>query len=227
MKKVLPFIFILSLLLSACGALGAAAPSDATATISPEEIRATADGLVYDMLTQTAAAMPTNTPIPPTNTPLPPPTATITLVPTTSSILNGTPTTAANAVATSLSPTTVAALPTSTSASPGTFACTEQPLLNWTGDSVQLSVTNNVKDSTANVFLCITTPYGEAGYINVPLVKSNSVQVPYGIYSATAWVDGKTDFNAHVGFEIKSSGNVQLVIENGQIFLRGGCAPNC
>lgn len=222
MKKALPYIFILSLLLSACSALSGAAPADATATISPEDIRATADGLVYDMLTQTAAAMPSNTPLPPTETPLPPPTATITLVPTLS-VAGATPTAIG---APALSPTAIV-IPTSTRASASSFACTEQPLLNWTGDSVRLTVTNNVKDTTANVFLCITTPHGESGYINVPLVKSNSVEVPYGVYSATAWVDGKKSFNAYVGFEVKSSGNIQLVIENGQLFLRGGCAPGC
>ncbi|MBT3187371.1 MAG: hypothetical protein HN736_10050 [Anaerolineae bacterium] len=220
MKYLIPFILIISILLSGCSALGAAAPAaDATATISAEDIRATADVMVYDMLTQTQAAMPpTNTPLPPTN---PPPTATIAIP--TLSVLDGSPTVSAIGTI-----STTVAIPTNTKTSSGGFACTEQPLLEWTGDSVQLSVTNNVKNSTANVFLCITTPYGEAGYISVPLVKSNSVQIPYGIVSATAWVDGeKKDFNAHVGFEVKNSSNIQLVIENGQIFFRAGCAPNC
>jgi hypothetical protein len=221
MKRLIPTILILSILLSGCGALGAAPAADATATISPEEIRATADAMVYDMLTQTAAAMPTE--VPPTNTPVPPAaTPTITLVPTLS-ILDGSPTVSAIATST----TAGFVIPTSTKASSSTYPCTEKPLTDWTGDSVQLSVSNYVKDSTANVFLCITTPYGEAGYISVPVVNVSSVQVPYGLYTATAWVDGKKDFNATTGFEIKSPGNVQIVIENGQIFFRAGCAPGC
>ncbi|MBT3336489.1 MAG: hypothetical protein HN855_00895 [Anaerolineae bacterium] len=217
MKRLLPLILLSSILLSACGALGAVAPEETTPTVSAEDIRATADAMVYDMLTQTQAAMPTNTPVPPTNTPLPPPTATITLIPT---LADGeVPTVIATSAAAVVVPTT--------SASTSTFPCTEKPLLEWTGESVQLSITNNVKNSTANVFLCITTPYGEAGYINVPVVKSNSAQIPYGIISATAWVDGKKDFNATTGFEIKNPSSVQLVIEDGKLFFRAGCAPNC
>lgn len=223
MKHLIPTIIILSILLSGCGALGGAPAADATATISPEEIRATADAMVYDMLTQTQAAMPP-TMVPPTNTPLPPPaTPTITLVPTLS-VLDGSPTVSAIATST----TAGLVIPTSTqSTSSSTYPCTEKPLTEWTGDSVQLSVANYVKDSTASVFLCITTPYGEAGYISVPVVNVSSVQVPYGIYTATAWVDGKKDFNATTFFEIKNSGNVQIVIENDQIFFRAGCAPGC
>ena len=215
MKYIIPFILVLSLLLSGCSALGVAEPAaDATATISPEDIRATADVMVYDMLTQTQAAMPTNTMAPPTD--VPPPPATFTLVPT---------------IAVDIVPTVAVAapviVPTNTRVSTSAYPCTEQPLLEWTGESVQLSVTNTVKDSTANVYLCITTPYGEAGYISVPVVKSNTVMIPYGVVSATAWVDGKKDFNASVGFEVKNSTNIQLIIENGQLFFRAGCAPNC
>ena len=221
MKRLIPFILILSIALSGCSALGLDTVAvDATATISAEEIRATADVMVYDMLTQTQAAMPTNTMIPPTNTPLPAATATITLVPT---LVIGDVATATGAV---VAPAVV--IPTNTKAlSTSLYPCTEKPLLEWTGESVQLSVSNNVKNSTANVFLCITTPYGEAGYINVPVLKSNTVQVPYGVFTATAWVDGKRDFNATTGFAIKSSANVQLVIEEGKLFFRSGCAPDC
>lgn len=222
MKRLIPLILLFSFLLSACGALGATTADDATPTISPEDIRATADVMVYDMLTQTQSAMPTNTLVPPTNTPLPPATATITLVPT-QSTLDGSPT--VSAVATS--PTSLV-IPTNTSTSSGGYACTEKPLTEWTGESVQLTVSNYEKDSTANVFLCITTPYDEAGYISVYVDNTSTVQVPYGIFTATAWVDGtKRDFNATTWFEVKSSANIQLVIENGQLFFRSGCAPNC
>ncbi|OQY35832.1 MAG: hypothetical protein B6I38_01115 [Anaerolineaceae bacterium 4572_5.1] len=216
MKRLIPFILLFSFLLSACGAIETA---PTTPTVSPEDIRATADAMVYDMLTQTQAALPTNTMIPPTNTPLPPATATITLIPTFGA-LDGSPT--VSAIATF--PTAALVVPTTSSTG---YACTKQPLTGWSSPSVQLSVTNNVKNSTANVFLCITTDQGEAGYINIPLVKSNSASVPYGCYSATAWVDGKKDFNATTTFCIKSPGNVQLIINENRIDLQAGCAPNC
>ena len=222
MKRLIPTILILSILLSGCGALGAAPAADATATISPEEIRATADALVYDMLTQTQAAMPP-TAVPPTNTPLPPPaTPTITLVPTLS-ILDGSPT--ASAIATSTTAGLV--IPTSTKASSTTFLCTEKPLTGWTGESVSLSIRNYVPNSTANVFLCIDTPNDGSGYISVPVVNVSEVSVPFGSYFATAWVDGKKDFNASVAFEVKNTQNIQLTIDNGQLYFKAGCAPGC
>ena len=212
MKRLIPFILALSLLLSACGAIESA---PTTPTISPEDIRATADVLVYDMLTQTQAAMPTNTPVPPTNTPLPLPTATITLVPTQSN-LGGTPTISAALT----SPSSVVVVPTNTSASSSVYACTEKPLTGWTGESAQITVSNYVSETTANVFLCIVTEDNEAGYINIPVVNTNSADVPMGCYSATAWVDGKKDFNASTTFCINNAVNVDLVIEENRITYR-------
>jgi len=211
MKQLIPFILFFSLLLSSCGAIESA---PTTPTISPEDIRATADVLVYDMLTQTQAAMPTNTMAPPTNTPLPLPTATITLVPTQSSA-GGTPTISVAAT----SPSSII-VPTNTSASSSTYACTEKPLTGWSGESAQITVSNYVSDTTANVFLCIITEDNEAGYINIPVVNTNSASVPLGCYSATAWVDGKKDFNAYTTFCINTAINVELIIEENRLTYR-------
>lgn len=217
MKRLLSLLLLSSFLLSACGAFGATPAEDATPTYSTEDIRATADAMVYDMLTQTQAAMPTNTIIPPTNTPLPlEPTATFTTVPTLSTeIASPTP------------PTEIASPTAVLVATSNTVSCADQPLSGWTGDSVPLSVTNNVKGTTANVFLCIVTAAGEIGYISIPVDKSGSASVPLGDYSATAWVSGKKDFNATTTFQLKNTASVQLVIENNSIILRAGCAPNC
>ena len=208
MKRLLSLLLLSSFLLSACGAFGATSAEDATPTYSTEDIRATADAMVYDMLTQTQAAMPTNTIIPPTNTPLPPqPTATFTTVPT--------------LPAETASPTAVL-VPTS-----DTVSCSDKYLSGWTGDSVSLTVTNNVKGTEGSVYLCITTAAGEVGWLSIPVGKSGSASVPLGDYSATAWVTGKKDFNATTTFQLKNTASVQLVIENNSIILRAGCAPNC
>ena len=220
MKRFVPIILALSLFLSSCGALGAAAPvADVTATISVEEIRATADAMVYSMLTETAAAMPTNTLVPPTETPLPPtvaPTATLepTLVEDSAAVTEAVPTVAAIATNTMVS---------SSSSSP--YACTEKPLTSWDVPSITITVSNNVKGSTANVFLCIVTDNGQAGYISIP--AGSSAQVPYGFVTATAWVTGDTSFNDTIFFDVKTSEPRQLVIENGRVYYRGGCYPNC
>jgi len=222
MKRFIPIILALSLFLSSCGALGdLGAPAEtATPTISVEEIRATADVLVYEMLTQTAAAMPTNTPVPPTETPLPP-TATATLVPT---VVEPT----VDAANVTVAAPTVVAIPTNTmvSSSSATFPCTEKPLTAWDVPSVTMNVTNNVPDSTqAYVFFCITTSDGQAGYITIN--AGSAAQIPYGYITATAWVSGKKTFNATTGFEVKTSNALQAVIENGQLYIRASCFPGC
>ena len=216
MKRFVPIILALSLFLSSCGALGAAAPAETTPTLSVEEIRATADILAYIMLTQTAAAMPTNTntPVPPTETPIPEPTATATLIPAV--VEDTSPTPEATAI--------VEVVPTSTTASTSAFPCTEKPLTGWDGESVNIRVTNNVSGTTANVFLCIVTG-DDAGYISIP--AGGSAQVPYGYFTATAWVTGEKNFNATIGFEVKTFDSLQIVIEDGRIYLRAGCYPNC
>lgn len=219
MRRFIPIILMLSILLSSCGALGAAAPAaDATATMSAEDIRATADVLVYDMMTQTAAAMPTNTPVPPTETPLPP-TATATLVPT---VVEPT---ADGSVAT---PTAaLAVIPTNTAASSSsTFPCTEKPLSDWDVGSATMHVTNNTSNSTqAYVFFCITTIDGQAGYITI--YDGGSAQIPFGDVTATAWVSGKKNFNATTFFQVKNSDSLRAVIENGQLYIRSSCYPGC
>lgn len=228
MKRFIPIILVLSILLSSCGAiadLGTPAET-ATPTISVEEIRETADAMVYDMLTQTAVAMPTNTPLPPTETPLPPtPTATFTLVPTV--VQDITPT--VEGAETAATPTTAAVVvPTNTqTTSSSAFPCQDKPLTSWDVPSVNMQVTNTVKDTTANVFLCIVTEY-DAGYISIP--AGSSASVPYGLYTATAWVTGETggkSFNDTIFFEVKSSDGLKIVIENGRVYLRAGCWPGC
>ena len=209
MKRLLFLLLLSSFLLSACGAFGASPAEDATPTLSTDDIYATANAQVYAMMTQTQLAMPTHTIVPPTTTPLPPPTATFTA-------------TAVPTLPTAITSPTVTLVPTSDS-----ISCADQPLTGWTGENVPLAITNNVKGTTANVFLCITTAAGEIGYISVPVSGSGSVSVPLGSYSATAWVSGKKDFNATTTFQLKNTASVQLVIENNRIILKAGCAPNC
>ncbi len=231
MKRFIPIILALSIFLSSCGgAVGdiaspLAAADEATPTMSVEEIRATADALVYEMLTQTALAMPTNTLVPPTETPLPP---TATLEPT-AEPAQVEPTTESVVVATEAvaAVPTVAVIPTNTmvTSSSSTYACTEKPLTSWDVPSINVEVVNTVKDTTAYVFLCIVTQDGQAGYITIP--AGSSMQVPYGTVTATAWVDGAKSFNATIFFDVKTPDGRQLLIENGRLYYRGGCYPDC
>ncbi len=222
MKHLIPLALLLGILLSGCSIGTDAAGADATVTISPEDIRATADVMVYDMLTKTQAAMP------PTNTVAPPTTAPPIVEPTLSI-----PTTAATLpplLSTPIaSPTSGVAVINTTAPPANVTSCMDRQLTEWSGGSFDLSVTNNVDETTANVFLCITTETDELGFINIHVGEggSGSATVPQGCYSATAWVDGKTDFHDTVAFCANSGGSMQLVIENNRLFIRGGCAPDC
>ncbi len=219
MKRFTLILLLFGFLLSACGALETT-PEEIIPTISVEDIRATADVMVYDMLTQTQAAMPTNTFIPSTNTPLPPPpTATFTAVPTLAAEL------ASPMALVEVASATPFAIATNTLVS-NKKSCVDQQLSAWTGASAQLDIANYVEDTTAYVFLCITTIGDEVGYITL-YEGANSVSVPQGCYSATAWVSGAKDFNATTTFCINNNVHWKLIIENGGIFLRSSCHPNC
>ena len=228
MKYLIPLALLLGVLLSGCTIGTDATGADATATISPEDIRATADVMVYDMLTKTQAAMPpTDTVAPPTIAPptLPAPTLSI---PTTAATLaiGAVPPLLSTPIA---SPTFGVAAINTTAPPANVVSCMDSQLNEWSGGSFDLSVTNNVGETTANVFLCITTETDEIGFINIHVGEggSGSKTVPQGCYSATAWVDGKRDFNDTVFFCANSGSTMQLVIENNRLFIRGGCAPDC
>src|SRR5688572_15292045 len=72
LRKIIPIMAVLAILLTACGAQG-------TPTLSPEEVSGTAISMASTMVAQTQAAIPTNTPIPPTQTASPTPLPTFTL----------------------------------------------------------------------------------------------------------------------------------------------------
>ncbi len=230
MKRLIPIVLALSIFLSSCGGAtgdltAPLAEEETTPTMSVEEIRATADVLVYEMLTQTAIAMPTNTPLPPTATPLPP---TVTLAPTaTPESIQAEPTAARiRATPTEATAPTTAVLPTNTAVSPAeTYSCTEKPLTAWDVPSTTITVKNTLADTTGSVFLCIVTSDGQAGYISIPF--GGSAQVPYGTVTATGWATGAKSFNDTIFFEVKTTEPKQIFIENGRIYLRGGCYPNC
>jgi hypothetical protein len=202
MKRFLPFILLSGLLLNACG--GTAPP-----TPNPEDVQATALAMAHAMLTETQAAMPTftSTSIPPTETPLP--VEIPTLIPTIESM---------------------ASLPTNSQPAPEVTedACS-QALTSWSGKSIKMTISSNVKLESAVISLSVTTDLGECGYLSYNLGSGGSTggTIPAGCYSAFAWVEGKKrDFTAGTSF-CAPSGSWELVIEDGRLAIRGGCYPNC
>ena len=74
LKKILPIILALTVLLTACAPEG-------TPTMAPEDIQGTAVSAAWTVVAMTQAAIPTATPLPPTETPSPTPLPTFTAEP--------------------------------------------------------------------------------------------------------------------------------------------------
>jgi hypothetical protein len=74
LKKIIPILLALTVLLTACG-------TPAAPTMSPADVQGTAVSAAWTMVAATQAAIPTNTPLPPTEVPSPTPLPTFTLEP--------------------------------------------------------------------------------------------------------------------------------------------------
>ena len=199
MKRLLPFILLFSFILSACGA-------EAAPAAEPVDVQATAEAMAFAMLTETQAAMPTFTSVPPTNTAMPLPTETQTLIPTVEII--ETPTLVATATSTK-------------------DVC-NQPLTSWTANDAKMTISSDIKKSTAVVSLYVLTEMGECGYMSYTLDGGTTGgTIPAGCYTALAWVKTpQRDFSAGTSFCI-TGGSWELVIKDGLLVLHGGCYPNC
>ncbi len=171
------FVFVLvlgALLLSACGP----ATPEPTPTMSIADIQATSVNMVWTMVAQTQAAMPTNTPVP-TETPAARPTRTPKSQPTGDSLLT-----------TPLALPTLAP-PTAASGGGGGDPC-NRILSTWVGKSTKLLIENQIKgDVTISLFIR-SNRGGECGYKSFVLGTSVSTDLPeLSCFTAFAWVKTK------------------------------------
>jgi hypothetical protein len=172
MKKVLPLILGLTVLLAACG-------PKATPTIDAASVQASAVAMAFTMAAQTQAAVPTATEtLVPTETPtLPPPSPTFALP-------------------------TFPALdqPTATKATSSNSPCGHALPSDPTGSKFVLRIVNTTKAPvTGSICLYQDRGFGETGVIGVSLTKlaDTILSVPQGCYSAYFWVnDPKTPSTA-------------------------------
>ncbi len=74
LKKILPILLALTVLLTACGSQG-------TPTMAPADVEGTAVAAAWTVVAMTQAAIPTATQLPPTETPSPTPLPTFTAEP--------------------------------------------------------------------------------------------------------------------------------------------------
>lgn len=175
MKQFVFLVVLGTLVLSAC----APATPEPAPTMGIADIQATSVSMVWTMVAETQAAMPTDTPVP-TATPLPPPTETPLPSPTGDSLLVfNTPTTAP-------------------SGSTGGDPC-NKPLKSWIGQSSKLAIVNLLPGGSTNyVTLAIQSNRGgECGYIAFGNIgKGTVVQIPeLSCFSVAVSATGKKNKN--------------------------------
>jgi len=188
MKRILFVAAILALLLSACG-------PQATPTIDPAQVQASAIAAANTMVAMTQAAIPTATPIPPT--PLPSPT----LAPP----------------PTPIPLPTLSVLPTPTLAaagSGGADSCNHLLDTKSSGPSASLNLRNRTNGPvTITIGLSSKNAFGQCGYLSWQVGKLDSITVSVPqtgrgpCYWAYAWInDPKKPSTASGGGYCISSG---------------------
>ncbi|MBI3168705.1 MAG: hypothetical protein HYZ22_09520 [Chloroflexi bacterium] len=167
-KKIIPILALLAVLVAACGG------QPAEPTLSPDQVQGTAISAAFTMVAATQAAVPTNTPVPPTETPSPTPLPTFTPLPL---------------------PTQSVALPTATTASSGGGGqCDSLLNLAEAGPQSLVRFENNT-GGTVGLSLYMYTPnkFAQCGSHSsnpFPIAKNASITVslPKGNYYAFAWI---------------------------------------
>ncbi len=174
MKKVLPILIALGVLVAAC------APK-AEPTLDPVMVQQTAVAMAFTMSAQTQAALPTNTPVPPTATAtLPPPPS-----PTFPSL-----------------PTFTTSQATATTAPLTGDACNSLMAPGWGGPSGYILIDNQTK-GTLTFSLYLNETAFSCGFVRgVSFIGANQsvgVTVPFGCYWPSAYVNDPKKPRAHDG----------------------------
>lgn len=188
LKKILPIMLALSVLLTACGAKATEVP-----TLPPEAVQGTAVAAAFTMVAQTQAAIPTATPLPPTETPAPTPLPTFTLAPL--------PT---------LDPIT---LPTNTPIVAGANDCNRALNMAEAGPTKNVRIENNT-GSQVNLSLNLWKPnlFGQCGSLGFVIQKNQKIKIviPSGYWFAYSWVQNPPS-TGEVNFYLGPSGTQDLL----------------
>lgn len=174
--KTLSILFVLAMIVSACGA-------EPVPTISAADVQSTAVAAAFTMVAQTQAAIPTATPLPPTDTP------TVTPLPTDTPVSLPT---------LEVSPTTAAV---SAGGNASVDPCSNRVLSAPKGRETIIRIVNMTKVSvTISLYLNETASHGECGYRGYTLSKNNDIVITdlvQGCYNLWAWSDDpKGKFNS-------------------------------
>lgn len=192
LKKILPILLALTILLTACG-------PEATPTMAPADVNNTAVAAAWTVVAMTQAAIPTATPLPPTETPSPTPLPTFTAeplnIPTLAPVL----------------------LPTSTSAPADPNNCSKPLNVGEAGPPNKMRIENESGGVISVISLYLNpNTFGQCGYLaynNIPKNGKVLIDLPKGVWWASALIDLKnTSSHSSGGFEIRIGDNDLLRI---------------
>jgi hypothetical protein len=203
MKKLIYISMLAAVLLAACG-------PQATPTMNPADVQATAFSAASTMVAQTQAAIPTATPLPPTETPTntPPPTNTV-AAPTLANV--GLPTLA----------------PTQPSSGGGADNCLHPLNMGEAGPTHPIVISNE-SGGALNLSLNLYQPnlFGQCGaisYANVAKGATLKVDLPQGYWFAYAWITLKSGSSESSGSFYIQNGmddKQRLIIRTDTIVLK-------
>ena len=187
-KKVLPILIALAVLLTACG-------TPASPTMSPADVEGTAMAAAWTMVAATQQAIPTATQIPPTEIPSPTPLPTFTPLRLVDI------------------PTLPALLPTATTAA-ATGDCVQALDMAAAGPIHNVRIENET-GYPVNLSLNLYKPnaFGQCGSISFQVSKNEKrrITIPGGYWYAYEWINGPNGGNGDVSFYLGPSGNKDLL----------------
>jgi hypothetical protein len=191
LKKILPILLALTVLLSACAPQG-------TPTMAPADVQSTAVSAAWTIVALTQLAIPTATPLPPTETPSPTPLPTFTAIP----LLE--------------LPTLPPVLPTSTTVASGETNCLGPIDFGLAGKVCRVRIENETGGTLSPISLNLWTPnaFGQCGAmsLNVGVGGKEIVEMPVGYWFGYAWVTLKNGQSTSSGNFVLGQGCDDLLL---------------
>ncbi|WKZ38147.1 MAG: hypothetical protein QY332_09410 [Anaerolineales bacterium] len=191
-KRILPVLLAVTVLLTACGPQG-------TPTMSAAEVEGTAVAAAWTMVAMTQEAIPTNTPIPPTETPSPTPLPTFTPL---------------------AEPTLELIIPTATTASSSGGNCLGPINMSQAGPTSRVRIENETGGTFTISLNLVESAFGQCGAMSYNLAKNEKliVNLPRGSWFAYAWITiGSTNSTAACSFVLRPADTdlIRLKVEKG------------
>jgi hypothetical protein len=179
--------------------LSSAACAQATPTVDPAQIQASAVAAANTMVALTQAAIPTDTQVPPS--PLPPPT--------------DLPTPTAFALPTLDNSIPTLSAPTPSSGTPSGDNCNQPMAISPAGHKTPLHIINTTK-GTVNLSLYLNkTVFGECGFARIsPIPKGGSADytLPSGTYFACGYANDPKHQSTPCGYTFTIKGTLKLTL---------------